>query len=132
MEYRDPLALEPLPERDALRIVQDWVPTALSNQQREQIQHAIAVEPELARPLFAALMGDAISHYALPPGALSPVSVASAALERLFKKEAQLQDCAQCSSQTQTLLAAVTASQGVFEEDLFGDDKTLSELTGKS
>jgi RecA/RadA recombinase len=129
--YRDPRALDPVSERDALEIVRDWASRQLSNPQREQIQRAIATEPELARPLFAALMGDAISHDALPPGALSPVSVASSALKRLFKEEAQLPECAQCSSQTQAMLAAVTASQGLSEEDVFDNEKALSDLTGR-
>lgn len=124
----DFLALSPVAEESALRIVEDWARAPLKVDELERVRQAIERDAELGRPLFAALMGDAISHDGLPPGELNPVSVASGALERLFRR--QPGELAGRIEETKALLAVATICQGVGEDDLFDDDTFLCRLTG--
>jgi hypothetical protein len=116
----DVLALEPLRPRDALDVVKAWARSQLNPEVANRLRGAISDDPELGRPLFAALLGDAIASDGLPPGQLNPVSVARAALDRLFRKH-------RISGDAKLLLAVATAGQGIAESALFDDD-TLALL----
>jgi len=121
-----PLALKPLSDTDAMKIAADWAGREFSRGETTQITAAIESDPELGRPLFAALLGDAIGHDGFPIGALNPVSVAQTALARLFGARFNKDFEEQILTATKGCLAVTTASQGVHENHLF--DKDVLEM----
>ena len=126
--FRNPLELHPVGQEDALEIVKDWAGTSWTTNAQDRVRQAIQQDGELARPLFASLLGDAIANDALP-GELNPVTVASVALKRLLRGQDLL--CQGQKERVAMLLAAATAGQGVAEKDLFTDN-VLSGLIGDS
>ena len=126
--FQDPLELHPVGQEDALEIVKDWAGTRWTANAQDRVRQAMQKDGELARPLFASLLGDAIANDAIP-GELNPVTVASVALKRLPLGQDPL--CHGQKDRVAMLLAAATASQGVAEEDRFSDD-VLSGLIGDS
>jgi hypothetical protein len=124
---RDVLALKPLAEHNALEVVRAWVEKAgktLTPPVEQRVREAVEGDHELARPLFAALLGDAIATDGLPPGELNPVSVANAALLRLFGDQHENE---KVWKPAKAVLALATAGQGV-EWDAASDEQTLRDL----
>ncbi len=115
----DVLALQPLQAGYALDLTGAWAGPRWNPGLALRIGQAMAHDPELGRPLFAALLGDAIATDGLPAGQLNPVSVASAALERLFRKTAV--SSSNQGEKAKLLLALATAAQGISEPALFGE-----------
>ena len=128
--YEDPLALQPVTEANALQIVKDWSKSKWTQDAEMRVRETLQADDQLARPLFAALIGDAIRTDDLPRGVLNPVTVASAALERLFRRHDEKSDS--YSEQAKILLAAATVGQGLPEDELFDDNKILCDLIGET
>jgi len=120
----DPLILRPSSSQDALEIARDWAGSSWTNEAAERITRAMVDDPDLGRPLFAALLGDAIASDHLPPGQLNPVNVASAALKKLYKAMKSP------SPEAEFLWAVATAGQGLLEP-LLTKVASLAALTGK-
>ena len=129
---RDLLHLEPVDDLSALAIAEAWARPKWTVHSAERVRQAIAKDPELGRPLFAALLGDAISADGLPEGELNPVMVARTALSRLHRKAVGVQESHW--KQAQHLFAIATAGQGVAECDLIEslglDDEDAAGILG--
>src|SRR6202044_617949 len=102
--------LRPLQGKFALQVARAYAGTKWGALHRLRVQEEIQRDPELARPLFAALLGHAISVDGLPPGNLNPVSVARIALERQFSQKYWNPAGGQ---RVGDLLAVVTAANGM-------------------
>jgi hypothetical protein len=127
-ESEDPLALKKLADVDALRIAEDWAGSKWTSDALERLSEAMKRDGELARPLFAALLGHAILTDGLRPGELNPVTVAETALLHQFRPSGQSNSWLEPAKD---LLAAVTAGRGMSEEDLFAERETVCSLTGE-
>ncbi|MGA2113733.1 MAG: hypothetical protein ABSH56_03160 [Bryobacteraceae bacterium] len=125
----DPLALLPVAEPSALDIAAAWAGRKWTSAVAERLQEAMREDAELARPLFAALLGHAVGTDGLPPGELNPVTVADTALAHQFR--ALETGAGGHWEQAKKLLALATAGQGVSEEALFEDMETVRGLTGE-
>jgi hypothetical protein len=126
-ESKDPLSLEPLAEPRAMEIAQAWAPKKWTAAAQERLQEAFTRDRELARPLFAALLGHGIRNGELPPGELNPVTVASTALAHQFRNF----ETREFGQHAKRLLAVATAGQGVSEDDLLDDPDTICGVTGE-
>jgi hypothetical protein len=124
---KDPLALEPVTKASALQIAEAWANGRWTRAASERIQHALEKDNELARPLFAALLGHAIGNDQLSPGELNPVTVASTALAHQFRAYGPGSQWVNAKN----LLVVATAGQGVAEEEIFDDSEIVCGLTGK-
>jgi hypothetical protein len=120
----DPLTLKPVSETDGLAIARDAAGAAWTPHAAVRVEQALRADTELARPLFAYLLGDAIRSGKAQQGALNPVSVASSALARLFPHSN-----GNALGNVKTLLAAATACQGIAEDSLFAPN-VLEDLIG--
>jgi hypothetical protein len=123
---RDPLALQPVQLVPAIEIVQARAGAAWCHEAEKRVRDAIGNDPELARPLFALMMGDAIASVDLSNGMiLNPVTVTTHALSRLFthphSEERSL-------DQARMIWATATACQGASEDNLF-HQSTYANLT---
>ena len=129
-EQEDPLSLRPVSEHSALQIAAAWAGRRWTTAASERVQAAMREDVELARPLFAALLGHAVGTDDLPPGELNPVTVAKTALAHQFRA------CGADESgqwdQAKNFLAVATVSQGISEDDLFEDMETAYRLSGAS
>ena len=123
------LHLRPLQSASALEIVSGYADRILSEPEISRIRDAISLDPEMGRPLFAALTGDALGRDQLPAGELNPVTVALTALSWQFShwtvKDLPLLEAAK------NLLAVATAGQGAQEEGLLSDDQVLAVVFGR-
>jgi hypothetical protein len=118
------LNLEPLSRENALAVAQEQAGGRWSSDTRERIDRALTADAELARPLFALLIGEAIRSGTLGDGVLNPVTVAEEALNNLFTHRPT-----EFLSQAKMLWAAATACQGIAEHDLLSS-QSLIALTG--
>lgn len=121
-----PLALNPLTEKNALQLARTQAGVRWNRPAEERVVAAVRKDRELARPLFAFLIGDAISNGDLPEGVLNPVTVTEHALTRIESHGASkpLRDA-------WILWATATTCQGVSEDHLFAMGH-LQNLTGHS
>ncbi|HET6842473.1 MAG TPA: hypothetical protein VFK06_12445 [Candidatus Angelobacter sp.] len=114
--FADALALGPVLERDAITIARAWAGNERWTQQVEKrLREAMQSDPELSRPLFAALLGHAIGEDMLLPGELNPVTVGITALAHQFRSIEGPNDAFE---HAKDLFAAATAGQGISEHDL--------------
>ena len=119
------LELNPVGTSDAVQIAQSAAGGRWNKGFAELAGNAFVQDPDLARPLFAFLLGDAIRS-GDTPGELNPVTVSKAALKRAFHGVQ-----GPFSSEAKMLLVAATVGQGIPLPALT-DEVALQALTGKS
>jgi len=119
------LALPVLPELDSLEVAKAWAGRERWDEAAHRVQQAMERDEQLRRPLFAAMLGDAISR-GQEPGMLDAPTVAKIALERLLPKET----ASALEYDARILFALATAGQGVAEGDLL-EEPTQQALLGR-
>lgn len=119
----DPLALEPVSEQNAIDIARAWAGAGWTGKSQERLRDAMRKDPELSRPLFAALLGHAIGTDGLPAGDLNPITVAATALAHQFRS---VEGPSSSRDLAKDLFAAATAGQGVPENELLRRAETIT------
>jgi hypothetical protein len=121
----DALALGPVIEKDAIAIAHAWAGSERWNPEvEERLRQAMQREPELSRPLFAALLGHAVSQNMLP-GELNPVTVAVTALAHQFRRD--IGERRDQWEQAKDLFAVATVGQGIAENELSAHAEAILE-----